>query len=114
MSFRRSLGFDTLTPGSPGPNDRRGQLPKRATASTSAHVAHKEASGATVEDAETLAKYERLIPLTNAFNDFVQAALASMVVEGRAEHIIHPIRAADVALSALAETCVNQQAEAAE
>jgi hypothetical protein len=39
-------------------------------------VKDKEASGATYEDAETLAKLERLTPDTNAYNDFVQSAVA--------------------------------------
>jgi hypothetical protein len=36
----------------------------------------KVASGTTVEDAETLAQYERLAPGTNGFNDYVQAAIS--------------------------------------
>lgn len=39
-------------------------------------VRDKEAAGATVEDAETLAKYARLSPGTVGFNDYVQAASA--------------------------------------
>jgi hypothetical protein len=39
-------------------------------------IEDKVASGATVEDAETIARYERLRPGTNAFNDFVDAAMA--------------------------------------
>jgi hypothetical protein len=33
-------------------------------------------AGALVEDAESLAKYERLLPGTNGFNEFVQPAVA--------------------------------------
>jgi hypothetical protein len=36
----------------------------------------KEASGATVEDAETLAKYARLAPGIVGFGDYLQAAIA--------------------------------------
>ena len=36
----------------------------------------KVASGATTEDAEALAKYARLVPGTNGFNEFVQGATA--------------------------------------
>lgn len=39
-------------------------------------IKDKVASGTTVEDAETLAKYERLAPGTNGFNDYVGAAIA--------------------------------------
>jgi hypothetical protein len=39
-------------------------------------IKDKVASGATTEDAETLARYERLIPNTNGFNEFVQQAVA--------------------------------------
>ena len=54
--------------------DFLGELPpklRRAALS----IKDKEASGATYEDAVTLAQYERLVPNTNAFNDFVQAAM---------------------------------------
>jgi hypothetical protein len=43
---------------------------------SSSLVSEKVASGAIVDDAEELAKYERLLKGTNAFNDFVQNALA--------------------------------------
>jgi hypothetical protein len=33
-------------------------------------------TGTTVEDAETLTRYARLVPQTNAFNDFVQDAVS--------------------------------------
>jgi hypothetical protein len=36
----------------------------------------KEAAGATIEDAETLAKYARLSPGTVGFTDYVSAASA--------------------------------------
>jgi hypothetical protein len=39
-------------------------------------IKDKVASGATVEDAKTLAEYERLVPGTNGFNDFVASAVA--------------------------------------
>jgi hypothetical protein len=39
-------------------------------------IGDKEASGATVEDAETLARYERLAPGTNGLVDYAQAAIA--------------------------------------
>ena len=39
-------------------------------------IKEKAASGATVDDAETLARYERLQPGTIAFNDFVADASA--------------------------------------
>jgi hypothetical protein len=43
---------------------------------SSSLVSEKVASGAIVDDAEELAKYGRLLKGTNAFNDFVQNALA--------------------------------------
>jgi hypothetical protein len=45
---------------------------------SSSLVSEKVASGAIVDDAEELAKYkyERFLKGTNAFNDFVQNALA--------------------------------------
>jgi hypothetical protein len=39
-------------------------------------IPDKEGSGATVEDAEELARYERLPRGTNGFNDFVARAIA--------------------------------------
>ena len=39
-------------------------------------IKDKEASGATVEAAETLALYERLAPGPVGFGDYVQAAIA--------------------------------------
>lgn len=39
-------------------------------------IKDKVASSATTEDAEMLAHYERLIPNTNGFNEYVQAAIA--------------------------------------
>jgi hypothetical protein len=36
----------------------------------------RAASGATVEDAEVLARYEQLVPGTNAFNEFVAEAIS--------------------------------------
>jgi len=39
-------------------------------------IKEKIGSGATVEDAETLARHERLRPATNAFNEFVDRAMA--------------------------------------
>jgi hypothetical protein len=39
-------------------------------------IKDKVASGTTVEDAETLASYARLLRGTNGFNDFVQGATA--------------------------------------
>ena len=39
-------------------------------------IKDKVASGTTVEDAETLAEYERLASGTNGFNDYVAAAIA--------------------------------------
>jgi hypothetical protein len=39
-------------------------------------ISDKEAAGATVEDAETLARYESLAPGTVGFADYVQAAIA--------------------------------------
>jgi hypothetical protein len=39
-------------------------------------ISDKEAAGATIEDAETLARYERLAPGTNGYNDYVQKAAA--------------------------------------
>jgi hypothetical protein len=45
---------------------RNGELPRRRLVWV----------GAIVEDAEALAKYERLIPGTNGFNEFVQQAVA--------------------------------------
>ena len=38
-------------------------------------IGDKVASGATGEDAETLAQYRGLLPRTVAFNDFVQGAM---------------------------------------
>ena len=38
-------------------------------------VKDKEACGTTFEDAVTLAQFKRLTPETNAFNDFVEAAM---------------------------------------
>jgi len=39
-------------------------------------VPEKVASGAIVDDAEEIAKYERLLRGTNAFNDFVSKVIA--------------------------------------
>jgi hypothetical protein len=39
-------------------------------------IKDKVASGATIQDGETLAKYERLMPGTNGFGDFVDKAKA--------------------------------------
>lgn len=39
-------------------------------------IEDKVASGTTMEDAETLAQYARLVPGTTGYNDFVQSAMA--------------------------------------
>lgn len=39
-------------------------------------IEDKVASGTTADDAETLARYARLLPGTNGFNSFVQDAMA--------------------------------------
>jgi hypothetical protein len=39
-------------------------------------IENKVASGTTMQDAKTLAMYARLVPDTNAYNDFAQEAIA--------------------------------------
>jgi hypothetical protein len=48
----------------------------QVAASVGISIKDKQASGATVEDAEELARYERLAPKTNAFMDYVANATA--------------------------------------
>jgi hypothetical protein len=53
-----------------------GIISLQVAASVGISIKDKQASGATVEDAEELARYERLAPKTNAFMDYVANATA--------------------------------------